>query len=65
MNKSVDDYARQGDVAVESKRHSVHELCRVRDEGEQGDSEELFVDARTLEDDIDDVDKYLCERKNR
>ena len=32
-------------VAVHGKRHCIHELCRVGHEGEQRDSEELFVDT--------------------
>lgn len=48
------------DVAVQSEGECVHKLGRVRDECEQGDSQELFVDTRALKDDINHVDQNLC-----
>jgi hypothetical protein len=47
------------DVAVQSEGEGVHKLGRVRDECEQGDPKELFVDTRPLKNDIDHVDQNL------
>ena len=50
-------------VAVHGERDSVHKLRRVGNEREQSDPEELLVDTRTIQDDIDDVDQDLCDPK--
>lgn len=55
--------ARERNVPVKREGHGVHKLRRVGDEREDGDPEELFVDARSLEDDIDHVDEDLYEMR--
>ena len=50
----------QRDVPTHGKSHGVHELGCVRDEGEQCDTQELFVNPRPFKDDVDHFDQELC-----
>lgn len=47
----------ESDIAVEGKRHGVHELGGVGNQGEEGHTQEFLVYPRTLQDDIDNVDE--------
>lgn len=50
----------ESDVAVHRKRHGVHELSGIRDQSKQRNSQELFIDSRPLQDNVDYIDKKLC-----
>jgi hypothetical protein len=50
----------ESNIAIHSKRHGIHELCCVRDQRKQGNAKELFINARTIEDDVDDINQELC-----
>lgn len=45
------------------ERRTVHKFGRIRDEREEGDSEELLGYAGSVENDIDDVDENFCRRR--
>ncbi len=53
------DFHGKGDVAVDGERHGVHELGRVRDQSEEGNTQELFVNSRTVQNNVDDIDENL------
>lgn len=49
----------EGDVPVHSEGHGVHEFGRIRDQSKQCRSQELLVNPRAFQDDVDDVNKQL------
>jgi len=49
----------QCDITVESKRYCVHKLCSIRDKSKQGDTKELLINARAVENDVHHVHQYL------
>lgn len=53
-------YLPESDVAVHRKRHGVHELSGIRDQSKQRNSQELFINSRPLQDNVDYIDKKLC-----
>ena len=53
----------EGDVSMQSERNSVHELRGVRYEGEQGDSEELFINSRPFEYNVNHTNEQFCKKR--
>lgn len=49
---SGSDLHGKSDVTIDGERHGVHELGGVWDQSEESDSEELFVDSRSIQDDV-------------
>ena len=53
-------YLPERNVPVHGKRHGIHELGSVRNEGEKGQSEEFLIDGNPFENNIDDIDQNFC-----
>lgn len=56
----VREHVPKRNVSVQGKRYGVHEFGCIRNEGKERDSKEFFINSRSLEDDIHNINEQLC-----